>query len=182
MWDRVDDEVFEGVAMKKLVLAAFIRKFEEELAIMNASAKAAHEAATHEESKAEDSHDTRGVEASYLAGAQAARAVELKQVILEYKALLSDADRKVTTVAVGALVKVQPLVSEDDPKPRGSAINAVVAARGGGTIVEVEGASYSVFTPSSPIGEAILGAMPGEELVIESKGGGNRAYRVISVE
>src|SRR5581483_11142644 len=45
----------------------------EELATLMQAAKAAHEAATHEESKAEDQHDTRGLEASYLAGSGAAR-------------------------------------------------------------------------------------------------------------
>ncbi|MBC7384788.1 MAG: hypothetical protein H7301_01335 [Cryobacterium sp.] len=166
--------------MKREIFQAFVLKFEAELAAMMESAKAAHEAATHEEYKAEDSHDTRGIEASYLAGAQAARAAELRNVILEYKALAAEGERHCATAAVGALVKVQPLLSEEDPKPRGTAISAVVAVRGGGTQVELDGITYSVFTPNSPIGEGILGAIPGEELVIESKGG-NRAYRVVSV-
>src|SRR3954466_5889588 len=53
----------------------------EELATLMQAAKAAHEAATNDESKAEDAHDTRGLEASYLAGAQAQRAAELQAQI-----------------------------------------------------------------------------------------------------
>src|SRR3954451_22195157 len=59
----------------------------EELATLMQAAKAAHEAATHEESKAEDQHDTRGLEASYLAGAQAQRAAELHAQLLMWKHL-----------------------------------------------------------------------------------------------
>lgn len=166
--------------MKKKILAAFIAQFEREIEALTAAAKAAHEAATHEESKAEDSHDTRGIEASYLAGAQAARAAELRQVVLEYRSLASDADRPMQTVAAGAIVKIQPLESEDEPKPRGAALLALVAVRGGGTTIEVEGLTYSVFTPTSPMGEAILGGSTGEVVSLESKGG-SRAYRIEDV-
>ena len=168
---------------KAKVIAEFIAKFESEVAALSMSAKAAHEAATHEESKAEDSHDTRGVEASYLASAQSARIAELKAVVLEYKGLHSTAlatEKSGSVVAAGTLVKIQPLVSADSETPKGGAIHALFAVRGGGTTVEVEGCSYSVFTPISPIGEAILGGSPGEVFEIESKGG-TRAYRIESV-
>src|SRR4051812_31376659 len=59
----------------------------EELATLMQAAKAAHEAATHEESRAEDAHDTRGLEASYLAGAQAQRAAELQSQLMMWKFL-----------------------------------------------------------------------------------------------
>lgn len=171
--------------MKKKILKAFIEKFELELEGVARSAKAAHEAATHEESKAEDAHDTRGVEASYLAGAQAARADELRQVVLEYKSLLLKLDEStrpgVTTAVVGSLIRVQPLVSEKDSKPRGPAMHALIALRGGGISVEVDGVSYSVFTPSSPIGEAVFGAGVGDEVSIESKAG-SRSYRIESIQ
>lgn len=168
---------------KPKVIAAFIAKFESEAEALAASAKAAHEAATHEESKAEDSHDTRGVEASYLAGAQSARIAELKAVILEYKALHATSllGKPLASIAAGALVTIQPLVDADSEKLKGSAIHALFAVRGGGTAVEIDGQAYSVFTPTSPIGEAIFGGAAGEVVEIESKGGG-RAYRIERVE
>ncbi len=166
---------------KKKIIDAFIAEVEREIETLTASANAAHEAATHEESKAEDSHDTRGIEASYLAGAQAARAAELKQVVLEYRLLRDSAEAGTKTIAAGVIVGVQPLVSEDDPRPKGARLHALFAVRGGGTSVEVDGTSYSVFTPASPIGDAILGASAGEVVTIESKGG-DRAYRVESIE
>ena len=45
------------------------------------SALEAKSAATDEESKAENKYDTRGLEASYLAGAQAKRTTELEETI-----------------------------------------------------------------------------------------------------
>ncbi len=171
--------------LKTKILRAFIEKFEAELTGVAKSAKSAHEAATHEESTPEDPHDTRGVEASYLAGAQSARVEELKAIILEYRSLISTIEDSTRagggSVVVGSLVKVQPLVSEDDERPKGAALHALVAVRGGGTTVLVDGVSYSVFTPTSPIGEAIFGASAGETALIDSKGGA-RAYRLDSIE
>ena len=83
-------------------------------------------------------------------------------------------------VAAGAVVRIQPVASEDAPRAKGPALHALVAVRGGGTSIEVDGIAYSVFTPTSPIGEAILGGGAGEVVAIESKGGA-RAYRIESV-
>ncbi len=171
--------------LKAKILRAFINHFEGEMSALAAAAQSAHEAATHEESKAEDQHDTRGIEASYLAGAQTARVAELKQVILEYRSLLGieevRAGKGPESIGVGALITVQPVVSADDPKPKGAPLRALFAAHGGGTSVLVDGANYSVFTPSSPIGEALLSGQKGDVVEIESKAG-NRAYRIISIE
>lgn len=161
---------------KRDIFQAFIQKFEEELALLLASAKSAHEAATHAESKAEDQHDTRGIEASYLAGAQTARAAELKQVILEYRLLIDSQAKASEKFAAGALVKIQPL-DEEGGDPKGPAIHSLIAVRGGGTTIEWKGVTISVVTPTSPLGEAALGAEKGDEFVVESKAG-NRFYRI----
>lgn len=169
---------------KSRIIGAFVAKFESEIESLAASVKAAHEAATHEESKAEDAHDTRGVEASYLAGAQNARIDALKAVVVEYKTLLAatrTATKSGATVAAGVLVRIQPLADADSGKPKGAPIEAFVAVHGGGTTVEVDGCSIAVFTPGSPIGEAILGGAAGEIVEIESKGG-SRAYRIEAIE
>ena len=53
---------------KSKILAAILEKLQSEIDALVRAAKSAHEAATHEESRAEDHHDTRGLEASYSAG------------------------------------------------------------------------------------------------------------------
>jgi hypothetical protein len=62
------------------VLMRFLEQVSSEIAALTASARAAHQAATHEESKAEDRHDTFAIEASYLAAGQSARVMELEKV------------------------------------------------------------------------------------------------------
>ena len=85
---------------KSAVILQFIQKFEEEISALTQSAKAAHEAATHEESKSEDKHDTRAIEASYLAAGQAARLAELEKGLEEF--------RKYPEVAHHAFHQIRP--------------------------------------------------------------------------
>src|ERR1700734_932463 len=82
-------------------------KLETELQSITLAAKAAHEAATHEESKAEDSHDTRGIESSYLAGAQAQRASEILQQIHGYKFMKLKEFSSKDPIAATALVELR---------------------------------------------------------------------------
>src|SRR5689334_15476986 len=63
---------------KQALVASLMAKLEAELETMRRAAKDAREAATHEEAKPENDKDTRALEASYLAGAQAARVRELE--------------------------------------------------------------------------------------------------------
>lgn len=163
---------------KNVILRAFVQQFEIETDALMTSAKAAHEAATHEESKAEDSHDTRGIEASYLAGAQAARILKLKEVIHAYRQMIETNLRPMDRVAVGALVGLQ-LLNEDE-EPKGPPILALIASDGGGTSVQHSGKNVSVVSATSPLGELLIGASAGDDLTLESHAG-DRQYRVESV-
>lgn len=164
---------------KRQILRSFIALFEKEAATLDESAKAAHEAATHEESKAEDQHDTRGIEASYLAGAQSARVEELKLMIFEYKSLLDAQTKSMNQVQVGALVRIQMLTGEGG-KPKGAPIQALYAPKGGGSTIESPKGTISVITPNSPLGEILFELEAGSEVTLESKAG-DRHYRIESV-
>src|SRR3954471_18577763 len=102
----------------------------DELAALVQAAKAAHEAATHEESKAEDSHDTRGLEASYLAGAQAQRAAELQSQITMWKFLPLREYGAEDLACPGALIELE------HGKTRAFYF---IAPRGGGLVMRLEG-------------------------------------------
>ena len=143
----------------------------EELATLVQAAKAAHEAATHEESRAEDAHDTRGIEASYLAGAQAQRAAELKSLILMWK-FLPLRDFGPDDVACPAA-----LVELEHGKTRAFYF---IAPQGGGLVTRIDGQPVQVITPNSPMGEAILGKKAGDTVEIETRSS-TRTYRVVSV-
>lgn len=70
---------------KKKLVAAICTQLELDLETQKAAALATYEAATGEESKAENEYDTRGLEASYLAGAQAKRVGEIEELLTIYK-------------------------------------------------------------------------------------------------
>ncbi len=155
---------------KREILNLLIEKLQLEVSGLLAAARAAHEAATHEESRAEDSHDTRGLEASYLAGAQAQRAAELGALISAYRLMpLKDFGPK-DAIAPGALVELASLES-------GRKAHYFVVPRGGGAAVQSQGKSIQIIAPQSPLGEALVGRRQGE---VEAQGA-VREYEVVGV-
>src|ERR1035437_4898036 len=88
---------------KELIIKGFIQKFGSELAALTQSARAAHLAATHEESKAEDRHDTFAIEASYLAAGQAVRVAELEKTLQEFEGYLTSGTTH-TGISQGSLI------------------------------------------------------------------------------
>src|SRR3954467_10272478 len=77
------------------------------LGVLRQAALAAHEAAVHAESKAEDQYDTRGLEASYLAGAQSKRALELEELMALFRHIDILAFGPTTPIAATALVEAR---------------------------------------------------------------------------
>ena len=74
--------------MKKAeLIKQIITSLTESLEVLEKAARASHEEATHESSKAESKYDTRGLEAAYLAGGQARQAKEILDSIKAYEAL-----------------------------------------------------------------------------------------------
>lgn len=55
-----------------------------------------------------------------------------------------------------------------------------IAPQGGGLITRVDGKPVQVVTPSSPMGEALMGRKAGEEVQVSTQSG-KRVYRVKSV-
>ena len=64
---------------KQEAIEQFTAKLRQQLSSMMEAAKNTHEAATGQESKQEGKYDTRGLEASYLAGAQAQQTEKLTE-------------------------------------------------------------------------------------------------------
>jgi transcription elongation GreA/GreB family factor len=147
---------------KSAILAQFIEVFEREHAALTQSAKAAHEAATHEEAQAEDKHDTRATEASYLAQGQAVRVAEIERMIVEFKSYAEASPRQFTKVQLGSLVEL-----ESD----GKTLNTFFAVTGGGTQISIDGKTVTITTPKSPLGEAIDGLSENDNAEVETKAG-----------
>ncbi|HTL37228.1 MAG TPA: hypothetical protein VL326_29040 [Kofleriaceae bacterium] len=121
-----------------------------------ASARAAHEAAaaaaTHEESRAENDKDTRGLEQSYLARGHAQRVGELENAVAVTQTFVPRSFGEGDAIALGALVDI-----EDDGKPK----RLFLAPHGGG--IELAG-GITVVTPTSPLGRALLGRRLDDEI------------------
>lgn len=137
---------------------------------MSASARAAYEAATDAESKAEDQYDTRGLEASYLAGAQAERVAALKRMIAIYKYMPVREAEAGAAVGVGSLIEVES---------QGKRAFYFLVNQGGGMSVVVEGKTVQVIALAAPLGEALLDRKVGDTVEVENRGL-IREYRIIA--
>jgi transcription elongation GreA/GreB family factor len=158
--------------VKQKIIEAFIAHFEIEIAALIASAKAAHAAATHEESRAEDRHDTFAIEASYLAAGQAKRVQEIRASLNELNDFLAHLQPKsAAAIDLGALVTLES---------EGKQTYSLIARFGGGTQVDSGGAMVSLLSPTSPLGEGILGLQKGEQFSMESRTG-TRNFLIIHI-
>lgn len=146
--------------LKRSLVAQLVRQLEDELSTMQRAAKQAREAATHEEAKPENDKDTRALEASYLAGAQAARVREIEVAI---KTL---ATMPLLAFAGGKTIQASALVTLEDEA--GVQTTFFFVPVGGGSRLTAGDREVQVLTPQSPRGQALLGLREGE--AIEVKG------------
>lgn len=149
----------ENLNIKKSdLIAAFIKNLEQELAMSKDSARATYEAATHEESKPENEYDTRGLEASYLAGAQAKRANEIEEVLNLFHSLSFKSFLPNDKIGVTALVEVAG---------EGKKSQLLLMPKGGGMSLNYNSHHVQIVTPQSSLGEAIIGMQVGDEIEYE---------------
>jgi hypothetical protein len=92
---------------KQTLLEAIVARLTEELDGYAKAARAAHAEATHEQNKAENKYDTRGLEASYLARGQSRQVAETEQAISEFRSLALRQFSEKDGVDIGALVQLE---------------------------------------------------------------------------
>lgn len=156
---------------KKEVIEALVRALQAELDGVRAAARSAREGATHEEAKPENQYDTRALEASYLAGAQSARADVLDAAIQTLSRLDLRSYDDETPIGLAALVEL-----EHD----GNLERYFVAPEGGGVKVPHEGGLIRIVTTASPIGRAIAKKRVGDSFHITIKRE-RREYDIVDV-
>lgn len=158
--------------MDKAKLIDIIRtQLENDVLVLKQAALATYEAATHEESKPENEYDTRGLEASYLAGAQAKRIREIEEILVILKHLNVKDFGPNDKINSTALVEVEH---------NGKHTYFFILLKGGGISVKLDGRTIQVITPSSPLGEALLDQKKGGVAVVES-GDQVREYDILNV-
>ncbi len=135
-----------GRMNKSLLVEQLRRVLEGELEVLLKAAATAKEAATHAEAKPENKYDTRGLEASYLAGAQEGRAAELKRDLQILAAL------PLRSFAEGDKVSVTAVVTVDRD---GDVARYFVMPVGGGSRLDSPDGAVIVVTPQSPLVRAL---------------------------
>ncbi|MDG0816406.1 GreA/GreB family elongation factor [Bdellovibrio svalbardensis] len=143
-----------------------------DLAILKEAARVTAEAATHEESKPENEYDTRGLEASYLAGAQSKRIVDTEELLVLYKHLEPKSFGPQDPISATALVEVDL---------NDKVFFLFILPKGGGLNIEFEGQRLQTITPNSPLGEALLGLKAGQVALVE-RGNQVLEYEILSVQ
>jgi transcription elongation GreA/GreB family factor len=157
---------------KRALLDKVIAKLESDHKTLAESAMNTYQAATHEESGAEDQYDTRGLEASYLAGAQAKRVADLEQLILQYRFLELAEFKENSPIVATALVELE---NED-----GKRSFYFLLPKGGGMSIPHEGQNVHIITPQAPLGEALIGRKKGDTAILDN-GRETKELEIISV-
>lgn len=156
---------------KAAIRDALVTRLRAERDRARASADETRKGATHEESRAENDKDTRGLEASYLARGQAMRVEELEEAIIRVRVMeLPPYDER--PVGLGAVIEA--LVDDQ-------ARTFFLAPAGGGEKLEVEGRTVHVLTPASPVGRALVGKRADDELELKIAGR-TRLYEILEVQ
>lgn len=147
----------DKAAWRQQVIQALL----DELQVLLASASDAAASATHEDAKPENKYDTRGLEAAYLAGAQASRAVELEARVARLHGLELRAFGPGDAVAAGAVVEVE---NESGQRRR-----VFLLPEGGGITIPTPEGALQVVTPEAPLGRALLQKRIGDEITLKKR-------------
>ena len=142
-----------------------------EMDVLRQSAAAAREGATHEQAKPEGDKDTRAIEASYLAGAQAGRLRVLEAADKRLEFLDLRDFKPADPIGPGALVEVDV---------DGKRSHYFVADAAGGTKVDIGGVEVAVLTPEAPLAQSLLGKKTGESFERTVRGEALE-YEIVSV-
>jgi len=143
---------------KRKILQRLCERLAERVDQMRASQLETRAGATHPEARQEHPKDTRAIEAGYLARGLAGRVETLQEDLVALQRMEVRDFGPDDPVALGALVEVERADG-------GQAVYFLLPVAGGETVV-VDGREVLVVTPASPIGEAMVGAVPGDELEI----------------
>jgi transcription elongation GreA/GreB family factor len=138
---------------KRALIQAIVAQLSGELESYARSARATHEEATHEQSKAENKYDTRGLEASYLAQGQSRQAAEIVHAVKQFETLDPKDFGKDDPIDVGALVELESGADR---------LFYFIGPRAGGVEILHERKQIVVMTPQAPMGRELLGRKKGD--------------------
>lgn len=154
------------------LIRMILETLEADLEKARAFAKESRDAVIDEETKPENEYDTRAIEASYLAGAQAHRVRDLEGQILILKQTHIQNFAPGTPSGPSALLLIES---------QGKKQWVFLLPQSGGMTIRAHDQDIHVLTPQSPLGEALVGLRVGDCALIEHKGL-EREYEVLSIQ
>ena len=138
---------------KRALVKKILAQIEAEVESYAKAAKAAHAEATHEQNKAENKYDTRGLEAAYLAGAQSRQAAVAQQAIEDFTKLALKDFTNVDAIDLTALVELES---------KGERSVFFIGPCKGGLEIQQNGREVLVITPQAPLGQQLVGRKQGD--------------------
>lgn len=156
---------------KKELIKHLIELTKVNLQIAVEAAQNTYDIATHEENKAENKYDTRGLEASYLAGAQALRVADIKSTLTSYEGIEIKSFKNDSKIALSALIEVCT---------QSKNTLVLLMPKGGGQILNFENKQIQVITPDSPLGKQLIGRTTGDIFEI-TMGSLKKEYEIINL-
>ncbi len=135
-------------------------------------ARTTAEGATHAESRPENSKDTRGLEASYLARGLATRVAQLEADLTQLRRMPLKGFGPEDPISASALVRLHSPDSGD--------LVLFLTPCGGGTSLRWDLLTIVLVTPRSPLGKAVLGKQLDDALSLKLDGK-EREYELIEV-
>src|SRR6266480_8013283 len=141
------------ILSKGQLLKRIIAALTQSLNVLEKAARASHEEATHESSRAESKYDTRGLEAAYLAGGQARQAREILDSIKVYQSL------QIRDFGPNDPIDLTAVVELD---AGGSRSTYFIGPKSGGLELQYQGHEVVVITPQSPLGQNLVGKTAGD--------------------
>lgn len=157
---------------KKNLLEEIKSQLEKDRVALMAAAQSTYEAATGEESRPENEYDTRALEASYLAGAQAKRVTDIDEQLAMCKAIELKSFHSSSPISSTALLNLDL---------DGHKSWVFLLPKGGGLFVQHQGQQIQIITPISPLGEALIGLKQGDAAVVEV-GKETKEYEILEVQ
>jgi transcription elongation GreA/GreB family factor len=146
---------------KSKLIEAVVLRLREDAALYHKAALAARAEATHEQSKAENKYDTRGLEASYLARGQSRQILEIEQAIVQFQQLHLRDFAPGDPIDIGAIVELQSSREKN---------SYFIGPRAGGTEVVHDKKEILIITPESPLGAQLIGKKQGQKCRLEIAG------------
>jgi transcription elongation GreA/GreB family factor len=147
---------------KTAVRDAIVVQLQRELDLQARAAHDSRDEATSAENKAEGKYDMRSQEAAYLAEGQARLVLEIAESLTLYHGIdLAELPLN-SPAAVGTIVILEA---------RGRQTHYFIGPRNGGLETQLGGITFTVITPSSPLGRQIIGQRVGATVLLPGRGG-----------